>query len=189
MRADNMGPKAHSKGQKTDVADDQEEGAVGGMALTTHEREENPVPTDISSIVGLLQQCLQSQRDLNERWDKEAVKQEKRWRQMQIQMNNLRDDLEEQQQRESPPQQKPPPPPQPDEEDGNEDNVASQSNVRREQPGKVWGKAVVPKLEENDDIEQYLTTFERLAVAYQWPEVEWAVRLVPHLSEIGRAHV
>ncbi|KAG7511502.1 hypothetical protein JOB18_002175 [Solea senegalensis] len=49
----------------------------------------------------------------------------------------------------------------------------------------VWTRAAVPKLEEGDDIEQYLTTFERLAVAYPWPRAEWAVYLVPYLT--GRA--
>ena len=45
----------------------------------------------------------------------------------------------------------------------------------------------MPKLEEGDDIEQYLTTFERLAAAYQWPRTEWAVYVVPHLMGWARA--
>ena len=45
----------------------------------------------------------------------------------------------------------------------------------------------VPKLEEGDDIEQYLTTFERLAAAYRWPRTEWAVYLVPYLTVRARA--
>lgn len=45
----------------------------------------------------------------------------------------------------------------------------------------------MPRLEEGDDIEQYLTTFKCLAVAYQWPQVDWVVRLVPHLTGKARA--
>ncbi|KAL2082913.1 hypothetical protein ACEWY4_020686 [Coilia grayii] len=49
----------------------------------------------------------------------------------------------------------------------------------------AWTRAAVPKLEEGDDIEQYLTTFERLAGAYRWPRADWPVYLVPYL--VGRA--
>lgn len=49
----------------------------------------------------------------------------------------------------------------------------------------AWTRAAVPKLEEADDIEQYLTTFERLATAYRWPRMDWATYLVPYLT--GRA--
>lgn len=48
-----------------------------------------------------------------------------------------------------------------------------------------WSRTTIPWLEEGDDIEQYLTTFEQLAHAYRWPKQEWAVFLVPYLS--GRA--
>lgn len=63
----------------------------------------------------------------------------------------------------------------------------SQSSARSEPTGRGWGQAAVPRLEEGDDIEQYLTTFKRLAAAYQWPEDDWAVRLIPHLTWKARA--
>lgn len=95
-------------------------------------------------------------------------------------MNNLRDDLEQQQQgggsqpqRNSSLQQ--------------EEGHASQPSAQTKFAGRGWGQAAVSRLEEGDDIEQYLTTFERLAVAYQWPEVEWPVRLIPHLTGKARA--
>ena len=40
---------------------------------------------------------------------------------------------------------------------------------------------------EGEDIEQYLTTFERLARAYRWPREDWAVYIVPHLSGKARS--
>ena len=43
----------------------------------------------------------------------------------------------------------------------------------------------MPKLADGDDVEQYLTTFERLVTAYSWPPADWAVFLVPYLT--GRA--
>lgn len=36
----------------------------------------------------------------------------------------------------------------------------------------------LPKFQEDDDIENYLTTFERLAQVYRWPREEWAVHLI-----------
>ncbi len=44
------------------------------------------------------------------------------------------------------------------------------------------GPALVPRLpmlQEDDDIEQYLTTFERMAEVYLWPKEDWAVHLIP----------
>ncbi|XP_078020631.1 uncharacterized protein LOC144459818 [Epinephelus lanceolatus] len=171
-----MGPKAQNRAQKTDVVeDDPEEGAAGGQPVTIP-----PLPVEMDSITSMLQRCLEFQCDLSERWDKEPGKQDMRWRQMQVQMNNLRDDLE-QQQRGSGSQ------PQRNSSLQQEEGHASQRSARTEFAGRGWGQAAVPRLEEGDDIEQYLTTFERLAVAYQWPEVEWAVRLIPHLTGKARA--
>lgn len=44
----------------------------------------------------------------------------------------------------------------------------------------------IAKLEDGDDIEHYLTTFERLAEVYQWPREDWAVRLIPLLTGKAR---
>ena len=67
-----MGPKAHSRAQKMDVAEDGlKEGAAGGLPLIMHPRKEHLVPAEMDSITGMLQQCLQFQHDLGERWDKE----------------------------------------------------------------------------------------------------------------------
>jgi hypothetical protein len=51
----------------------------------------------------------------------------------------------------------------------------------------TWPRAAVPRLEEDDDIEQYLITFERLAMAYRWPREDWAVFLVPYLTGKARS--
>ncbi|KAL2088246.1 hypothetical protein ACEWY4_015145 [Coilia grayii] len=50
----------------------------------------------------------------------------------------------------------------------------------------AWSRSAIPKLEDGDDIEQYLTTFERLATAYRWPREDWAVFLVPYLTGKAR---
>lgn len=114
--------------------------------------------------------------------EKESYKQEQRWRSVQVQLNNFRDELEADRNG-----------PNGDTFDRGEVYEPSQ---RIEQvslgawseapPPRVWGGGSIPKFEENDDIEQYLTTFERLATAYRWPRADWAVHLVPHLTGKAR---
>lgn len=43
-------------------------------------------------------------------------------------------------------------------------------------------KINLPKFDESQDIEIFLTSFERLVELHKWPEHEWPVRLVPQLS-------
>lgn len=43
------------------------------------------------------------------------------------------------------------------------------------------------RLEDSDDIEHYLLTFERLAEVYQWPKEDWAIHLIPLLTGKARA--
>lgn len=38
------------------------------------------------------------------------------------------------------------------------------------------------RLEEDDDVEQFLTTFERLETVYKSPKHEWAIRLIQLLT-------
>ena len=47
---------------------------------------------------------------------------------------------------------------------------------------EIKAKVKLPKFHEGEDIEVFLTTFERLAVVHKWPKSEWPVRLIPQLS-------
>lgn len=40
----------------------------------------------------------------------------------------------------------------------------------------------LPKFDANQDIEVFLTSFERLAELHKWPKEEWPIRIVPQLS-------
>ena len=48
---------------------------------------------------------------------------------------------------------------------------------------EIKSKVSLPKFDENQDIEVFLTSFERLAELHKWPKDQWPVRLVPQLSE------
>ena len=43
-------------------------------------------------------------------------------------------------------------------------------------------KVKLPKFIEGQDIEVFLTSFERLAVVHNWPKTQWPVHLIPQLS-------
>ncbi|XP_071941924.1 uncharacterized protein [Antedon mediterranea] len=45
----------------------------------------------------------------------------------------------------------------------------------------------IAKLSDSDDIENYLTTFERIAKTYEWRKEHWVVKLIPHLTGKARA--
>uniref|UniRef100_A0A3Q1F2Z4 Gypsy retrotransposon integrase-like protein 1 n=2 Tax=Acanthochromis polyacanthus TaxID=80966 RepID=A0A3Q1F2Z4_9TELE len=49
-----------------------------------------------------------------------------------------------------------------------------------------WKGPKMQPYQEEEDIEHYLTTFERIATACQWPREEWALHLAPLLN--GKAH-
>lgn len=56
-------------------------------------------------------------------------------------------------------------------------------DVRAGQPTRVPAREpTLQRLEESDNIEYYLSTFERLAEVYNWPRQQWAVRLIPLLT-------
>ncbi|XP_062993854.1 zinc finger protein 500-like isoform X2 [Elgaria multicarinata webbii] len=49
-------------------------------------------------------------------------------------------------------------------------------------PPPAWGNLQLPELAPVDDIEAYLSSFERAAETCQWPRGEWMSRLMPALS-------
>ena len=47
---------------------------------------------------------------------------------------------------------------------------------------EVKAKVKLPKFHEGEDIEVFLTSFERLATVHKWDKSQWPVRLIPQLS-------
>ena len=46
---------------------------------------------------------------------------------------------------------------------------------------------ILVKLGDRDDIESYLTTFERIATSYKWPDEVWSLKLAPQLTGKAQA--
>ena len=59
--------------------------------------------------------------------------------------------------------------------------VETRTPADQERAGRE-GEAKLVKLSEQDDIEAYLTTFERVMRAYEIKEEQWAVKLAPYLT-------
>ncbi|KAG5282993.1 hypothetical protein AALO_G00037080 [Alosa alosa] len=184
---------------------------------------------DFASVFKMLQRAVSNQ-------EKEAVKQEQRWRNVQVQLNTVHGELEEMRARV--------PPAAPGAVPGVTSAMPADAVVASTAPPAVvaftappaavpvvplaahpatvpagpssqpatlpaslwmpaapqhpvmnqggpapatWTRASVPKMEEGDDVEQYMTTFERLAAAYRWPPADWATFLVPYLTGKARA--
>ena len=62
--------------------------------------------------------------------------------------------------------------------------MVEQSMSRRERPdiAPTDKNVKLTKLGENDDIESFLTTFERMMIAYETPKERWAFKLAPQLT-------
>ncbi|XP_014832372.1 PREDICTED: uncharacterized protein LOC106910288 [Poecilia mexicana] len=175
-----MGPKPQTRGLKAAEADPVEEAEQdGATGQQTWQFSDEAASVDMKNVAAMLEKCLQFQSDFVDRWDKEGCKQERRWHQIQAEVNNLRDDLEKKQKTEACSHSSP----------SSEDDVktASRHQSRGEPKQRAWTQSDILKFEEGEDFEQYLTTFERLATAHQWPERDWGVRLVPHLTGRARA--
>ncbi|CAL8372853.1 unnamed protein product [Arctogadus glacialis] len=86
--------------------------------------------------------------------EREASKQEQRWRSVQMQLNQLREDVEADRRPSSAPDPAPDPAPAP---------ALAHAPAPAPAPAPVapvtWPRAAIPRLEEDDDIEQYLITF------------------------------
>lgn len=68
-----------------------------------------------------------------------------------------------------------------------ESPAASPLEGQGQSPLRIEREPHLQRLSETDDVEHYLATFERIAMACRWPTTDWAVRLVPLLSGKARA--
>ncbi|XP_071321134.1 uncharacterized protein [Trachinotus anak] len=120
--------------------------------------------------------------------EKEAFKQEQRWRSVQVRLNMFQEEMDAGR-READRRLEQGSPEERDllgEHLPQRESSTPNSSLHAPSQTRAWSGGTIPKFEDGDDIEQYLTTFERLATAYSWPKEEWAVYLVPHLSGKAR---
>ncbi|KAL2091505.1 hypothetical protein ACEWY4_013768 [Coilia grayii] len=164
-------------------------------------RPHSAPPDDRTSrLEATLSSFIQAQQARDERWERQAERQDLIWRSMQHQFQQLqmlvsRDHLDQ-----HPIEGARAPSPEP--------SLLLDPSLRQRQPrlGSAsprsepstpvsmtpsahygWSPPKMSPYKEDEDIEHYLTTFERLAMANQWPRHSWAVYLVPLLTGKARA--
>lgn len=175
--------------RKNDQQEDPDEGTSalvdqGAMAASTQGEK-------LDELADLVKNLVRSQAARDQQMDKDFSRQEQRWKsmqhqfqQIQIQVNEIKDHRREHEQL----------------EEEHEDEVddpgegTSQMNILRLQrelpvlrePSALREPKLLP-LAPDDDVEHFLTTFERMAQVCRWPRDEWAVRLVPLLTGKARS--
>lgn len=136
-----------------------EKGATGGAVDDFHPGI-HPVMSAENSLVTMskmFESVMQLQVERDKRQERETAKQEQKFSVLTHQVTQLKLDLE-----------------------------ATRSGQQPLQTrGVPSGEPTLQRLGDSDDIEHFLTTFERLAVVYNWPKREWGVSLIPLLA--GRA--
>lgn len=147
----------------------------------------------LDELAGLVKSLMRAQTEGNQQREKESSLQEQRWRRMQYQVSQMQQqvNMRKEEQRTEPDTMDESQRPQRDDENGGDyhdgdfddpDEMMSQASwvVRQREP------KLLP-LSPDDDIEHFLTTFERMAQVCHWPKDGWAVRLVPLLTGKARS--
>ncbi|KAL0182353.1 hypothetical protein M9458_021728, partial [Cirrhinus mrigala] len=131
---------------------------------------------DVLELKRMFQKFLLDQQDRDARQAQEVVRQETRWKSLQHQFRLLQSEVSRRASVE-------------DLRDravaGPEGSPGDSAAPRDWNAGQVVKEVKLQKLCEEDDIEHYLTTFERIAELCRWPREDWAIRLIPLLT--GRA--
>lgn len=130
----------------------------------------------VIELTNMFQSYLQVQERREERMEREGARQEQRWKAMQHQFTQLQEEVQRSCQAEG---------------EGEKVNRPHTSTEQLAEPWRSlsmgWREPVLQRLEATDDIEQYLTTFERMATAYAWEKASWAIKLVPLLTGKARS--
>ena len=155
----------------------------------------------LEELTGLVKTLIRSQAVRDQQLEKESSRQEQRWKrmqyqfsQMQQQVNLMRDDYKPEQDTREVSHFLQGGDDENDENDENDDDdddpgeMTSQMNVgfRPQREPLAHREPKLLPLSAEDDIEHFLTTFERLAHVCRWPKDGWAVRLVPLLTGKAR---
>ncbi|KAL6462430.1 hypothetical protein MHYP_G00288520 [Metynnis hypsauchen] len=115
----------------------------------------------LKELTEMLQGFMESQAARDERVDREASRQEQRWRNLQHQFRQLQHQVDQQGEPEE------------------EANVRASGQVGEEGEQRVPPSFREPKLHPltpEDDIEHFLATFERIAKVCRWHREDWAIR-------------
>ncbi|KAL3967106.1 alpha-2-macroglobulin-like protein [Sarotherodon galilaeus] len=134
----------------------------------------------LEELTGLVKSLMRSQAARDQKWEKDLSRQEQRWKGMQHQFQQIQLQVNAVIDKPDPPEAPAPPTTSEEQEHGfNVEDIPVASGSRSLIEPKLF------PLSPEDNIEHFLTTFERMANVCRWPRDEWAIRLVPLL--MGKA--
>ncbi|KAL3999724.1 growth arrest and DNA-damage-inducible protein [Sarotherodon galilaeus] len=135
----------------------------------------------LEELTGLVKSLMRSQAARDQKWEKDLSRQEQRWKGMQHQFQQIQLQVNAVIDKPDPPEAPAPPTTSEEQEHGfNGEDIPVASGSRSLIEPKLF------PLSPEDDIEHFLTTFERMANVCRWPRDEWAIRLVPLLTGKAR---
>uniref|UniRef100_A0A669EG75 Gypsy retrotransposon integrase-like protein 1 n=1 Tax=Oreochromis niloticus TaxID=8128 RepID=A0A669EG75_ORENI len=166
--------------------------------LEEAEQEQGTELHNLAELSNLLRGFMRQQSDREARWELEKQRQEDRWRKIQHQFTQLQQEVQSERREHQlllegatadtetclRPTAEHPAMPQL-QSNVMEATTATQSASLRRPP--AWKGPKMQPFNEDEDIEHYLTTFERIASGCQWPHEDWALHLAPLLTGKARA--
>ncbi|XP_031179965.1 uncharacterized protein LOC116067643 [Sander lucioperca] len=178
------------RGHRVDGEDAIEEEALKGASCV--EDDDGREPT-LSDLAGIIRSFAGQQEAREEEWRAQANRQEHQFKALQHQFRLLQQEVED---RTSPVPKPASTVPDPFEDHNlNENHPRAQASSSTESVHPTMSSAGqsrslyeprLEKLTENDDVEHFLITFERIAVTCRWPKVDWVFRLLPLLTSKAR---
>ncbi|XP_023205139.1 uncharacterized protein LOC111612249 [Xiphophorus maculatus] len=165
--------------------EEMEGGASAAAGDTEHDETREPTLHDIAGIL----QAFMGQQEVREKKQREvSAQQEQRFKCLQHQFRLLQMEMHA---RTTPPPEPTSIDPQPVEIQ-TDHQIQATSQPEDSASGSIGQSVHIhhPKLEKltvEDDIEHFLTTFERIAAAYRWPKLDWIFHLIPLLTGKARS--
>lgn len=144
--------------------EDGQQAASGTTEESVRQATEPPPTTEgaaLTALAGMFQTFLQHQKDRDERQERDMARREQQFKVLTHQVTQMQLEVESTR---------------------HGATTADQSASRGLAPVPQ-----LPKLQGDDDIEHYLTTFERMAEVYLWPKEDWAIHLIPLLTGKARS--
>ncbi|MGL5567473.1 MAG: retroviral-like aspartic protease family protein, partial [Plesiomonas sp.] len=133
---------------------------------------------DVLELKRMFQRFMRDQQDRDARQAQEVARQETRWKSLQHQFHLLQGEVSQRISLEDVPGRGAAEP---------DESPRAAMGSRNTSHGYVLKEPKIQPLCETDDIEHYLTTFERIAEVCRWPREDWAIRLVPLLTGKARS--
>ncbi|XP_043996041.1 uncharacterized protein LOC122844529 [Gambusia affinis] len=157
------------------------------------EVDEGREPT-ISDLVGILQAHIGQQKAREVQWEKEMARQDHRFKVFQQQFSLFQEEFQAQSSAGLRPfvQDHAPSSPGLRDDDDDDDCSSPAPAPSSGKPGDsvatlLFKEPKLQKLSEEDDIEHFLITFERIACVCRWPKKDWAFQLIPLLTGKARS--